>query len=124
MPSHFTSTFTVCLVDTDMTEHAQLVADRGEAQEHGEDVAMRKLCSECLELELGIKESGPMMPPATARATMAPRVEPAPPTTSAPTAVDSQTLATEAQHAPPLEPGEEAESPQQRRDGQRPVISR
>eukprot|EP00873_Tetraselmis_striata_P017548 jgi/Tetstr1/437812/TSEL_026452.t1 len=81
---------------------------------------MRKLCSECLELELGIKESGLVMPPATTRATMAPRVEHAPPATSAP-AVDSQTPATGSQHAPPVEPGEEAESPQHKRDGKRPV---
>eukprot|EP00873_Tetraselmis_striata_P010281 jgi/Tetstr1/430545/TSEL_020343.t1 len=42
-------------------EYAQLVADLGEAQEPTEDMAMRKLCSECLELELGIKESGPTL---------------------------------------------------------------
>eukprot|EP00873_Tetraselmis_striata_P018354 jgi/Tetstr1/438618/TSEL_027169.t1 len=101
------------------TEYAQLVPDLGEAHEPTEDVAVRKLCSECLEPKLGIKESGLVMPTATARATMAPRVEPAPPATSAPTAVDSQTLlATGAQQPPPpVEPGEEAE---ERRDGRRP----
>eukprot|EP00873_Tetraselmis_striata_P000060 jgi/Tetstr1/420324/TSEL_011445.t1 len=44
------------------TEYAQLVADLGEAQEPTEDVGVRKLCFECLELELGIKEGGPVMP--------------------------------------------------------------